>query len=208
MAQKAKPRAVKGSTLNGRDDFGRRLRKLRQERSLRLADVADMTGLAVSTISKVERGLMAITYDRLMQLAKGLKIDVAALLHAEGKRFGHEVIAVARQGDFRLQETPVYRYEFLFTDIWNKAMIPMAGTVKAHSPADFSAYHSHPGQELVHVISGQLTIHFENAPPVTLNPGESLYFDSGHGHNYISTSKDDARILVVCVPAGDLGHPC
>lgn len=207
MARKAKPRSLKGSAPNGRDDFGRRLRALRQERSLRLADVAALTGLAVSTISKVERGLMALTYDRLMQLAKGLQIDVAALLRAEGKSFGHEVVAVARRDDFRLQETPTYRYEFLFTDIWNKAMTPMAGTVKAHSPSEFSGFHSHPGQELVHVISGQLTIHFENSPPVILDVGESIYFDSGQGHNYTSTSKDDARILVVCVPATDLRHP-
>ena len=207
MARTPKPRSLRASPSHARDDFGRRLRELRQERNLRLADVAEMTGLAVSTVSKVERGLMALTYDRLMQLAKGLQIDLAALLRAQGRSFGHDVVAVAREGEFRLQETPTYRYEFLFTDIWNKAMTPIAGTVTSHSPSDFSGFHSHPGQELVHVISGQLTIHFEKSPPVTLNVGESIYFDSGQGHNYTSTSKDDARILVVCVPVTHLQHP-
>jgi transcriptional regulator with XRE-family HTH domain len=185
---------------NGRDTFGRRLRHLRQMRRLRLADVAAMTGLAVSTISKAERGLMALTYDRLLQLANGLGIDMAALLRDEGQSFGAKAIAVARKGEFQRQDTPVYNYEFLFTDVWNKAMTPIAGTVKSHSPADFPGFNSHAGQEFVHVISGEVTIYFEGAPPVTLRAGESIYFDSSQGHNYTSSSIEDARILVVCVP--------
>lgn len=183
-----------------RDDFGRRLREMRLERGLTLVDVAQLTGLAVSTVSKVERGLMALTYDRLMQLAKGLQIDLAALFRSEGKTFAKEIIAVARKGQFQLQETKTYSYEFLFTDVWNKAMTPIAGTVKAHSRAEFDSYNSHPGQELTYVISGQITIYFEGAPPVTLDAGESIYFDSGQGHIYTSSSVEDARILVVCVP--------
>ena len=183
-----------------RDDFGRRLRGTRKARGMTLTDVAVKTGLAVSTVSKVERGLMALTYDRLLQLAAGLDMDLPALFGHEGESFQKDSIAVAKLGEFQLQETPTYSYEILFPGVWHKAMTPMTGTVKAHSRADFSALIRHEGQEFVFVLSGQLTVHTDKHDPVCLGPGESAYLDSGMGHVYTSTSDQDARILVVCLP--------
>ncbi|MFZ1680576.1 MAG: XRE family transcriptional regulator [Rhizobiaceae bacterium] len=183
-----------------REEFGRRLRELRKARGLTLAEVAEITGLAVSTVSKVERGLMALTYDRLMQLSAGMNMDMPALFGRGGASFQKDSMAVARLGDFQLQETPTYSYEILFPDMWHKAMTPMAGTVKAHSRMEFPDLIRHPGQEFVFVLSGQLTIFTDKHEPVHLGPGESVYLDSGMGHVYTSAGEEDARILVVCLP--------
>jgi transcriptional regulator with XRE-family HTH domain len=185
---------------NQREDFGRRLRELRKARGLTLTDVAEITGLAVSTVSKVERGLMALTYDRLMQLASGLNMDMPALFGREGTNFRKDSLAVAKLGEFQLQETPTYSYEILFPDMWQKAMTPMTGTVKAHSRMEFADLIRHPGQEFVFVLSGRLTIYTDKHDPVQLGPGESAYLDSGMGHVYTSAGEEDARILVVCLP--------
>jgi len=178
--------------------FGQHLRKLRQERGLTLTECSQLTGLAISTLSKAERGLMALTYDRLSQIATGLQIDMNALFHAEGETFLTGSVAVARQGEFQLQETPNYSYEILFSEIWGKAMTPMTGLVRARSRMDFKDLIRHDGQEFVFVLSGRLTLHCEGRDPVTLAAGESAYFDSGMGHVYTSAGDDDARILVVC----------
>lgn len=183
-----------------REDFGRRLRETRKARDLTLTEVAEKTGLAVSTISKVERGLMALTYDRLLQLASGLEMDLPALFGGEGAAFQKDSLAVAQLGEFQLQETPTYSYEILFPDLWNKAMTPMTGTVKAHSRVEFDDLIRHAGQEFVFVLSGRLTIHTEKHAPVSLAPGESAYLDSSMGHVYTSAGNEDARILVVCLP--------
>lgn len=182
-----------------REVFGRQLRKLRQDRGMTLAECSRLTGLAISTLSKAERGLMALTYDRLMQLATGLGVDMSALFGAKGASFQPGSVAVARLGEFQLQETPTYTYEILFPEVWSKAMTPMSGVVKARSRNDFADFIRHSGQEFVFVQSGQLTIHFEGREPITLAAGESLYFDSGIGHIYTSTSEDEARVLVVCL---------
>lgn len=183
-----------------REDFGRRLRETRKARGLTLTDVAQKTGLAVSTVSKVERGLMALTYDRLLQLASGLEMDLPALFGGEGASFQKDSLAVAKLGEFQPQETPTYSYEILFPEVWHKAMTPMTGTVKARSRMEFSDLIRHGGQEFVFVLSGRLTVHTEKHPPVSLGPGESAYLDSGMGHVYTSAGDEDARILVVCLP--------
>lgn len=183
-----------------REEFGRRLRETRRARGMTLTEVAEKTGLAISTVSKVERGLMALTYDRLLQLAAGLEMDLPALFGREGSSFQKDSIAVARLGEFQLQETPTYSYEILFPEVWHKAMTPMTGTVKAHSRMEFDSLIQHAGQEFIFVLSGRLTIHTEKHAPKSLGPGESAYLDSGMGHVYTSTGEEDARILVVCTP--------
>jgi hypothetical protein len=43
-----------------------------------------------------------------------------------------------------------------------------------------------------------VTVRLEDRPPVILETGESIYFDSRRGHLYASAGSEDARILVVC----------
>jgi transcriptional regulator with XRE-family HTH domain len=57
-----------------RPNLGQRLRELRTRNAWRIADVSRLTGLASSTISKVENGRMSLTYDKLQQLAHGLSL--------------------------------------------------------------------------------------------------------------------------------------
>ena len=185
---------------NPRADFGRRLRQLRRDRDWTLAEVAERSGLAISTISKAERGVISLTYDRLSQLAQGLEVDLAAFFNAEGQSFEPGSFAVARKGEFKRQETPNYVYEMLFPDLWNKAMVPMMGSLKARELVDFEDFVRHPGQEFLVVMEGVVTVFAEGRDPVRLEAGDSLYFDSAVGHLYASDGDRDARILVVCVP--------
>lgn len=178
--------------------MGERLRALRHAQGLTLVEVAARSGLAVSTVSKVERGLMALTYDRFAQLADGLGVDVAELFSEEGSRFQPGQVAVARSGEFAEHVTENYVYEMLFADVWNKAMVPMLGTLQPSERMNFDRFVSHSGEEFVMVLEGRLTVTFEDRPPLVLEAGDSVYFDSNRGHLYASAGSEPARILVVC----------
>ena len=180
-------------------EFGRRLRALRRDKGWTLAALSERSGLAISTLSKAERGIISLTYDRLALLARGLEVDLAALFHAEGKSFAPGSFSIARKGEFERQETPNYVYEMLFPELWNKAMIPMMGSLKARQLVDFEDFVRHPGQEFMVVMKGRVSVFTEGRDPVHLGEGDSLYFDSAVGHLYASDGDQDARILVVCV---------
>lgn len=184
-----------------RAEFGRRLRELRRARGWTLAALAERSGLAVSTISKAERGVMALTYDRMLNLARGIGVDMAEFFTSDGTAFAPGSFAVAPRGTFRRQETRNYVYEMLFPEIRNKAMVPMMGTLKAHDIMDFDDFVRHPGQEFLLVLEGAVTVYAEGKAPVTLRQGDSIYFDSARGHLYASAGATDARILVVCTEA-------
>ena len=188
-----------------RAEFGRRLHALRRTRGWTLADLAERSGLAVSTISKAERGLMSLTYDRMLSLARGIGVDMAEFFTVEGTAFASGSFAVAPAGTFQRQETSNYVYEMLFPEIRNKAMVPMMGTLKAHDRMDFDDYVRHPGQEFLLVLEGAVTVFAEGRTPVLLRQGDSIYFDSSRGHLYASAGAVDARILVVCTEVENPG---
>jgi transcriptional regulator with XRE-family HTH domain len=184
--------------------MGERLRQLRQERGLTLAEVAERSGLAVSTVSKAERGLMALTYDRFSQLADGLGADIAELFSERGDFFKPGQVAVARAGEYRVHETENYVYEMLFPELWHKAMTPMMGTLRPYETMRFDRFVSHPGEEFLLVLEGRVTVHLQDLDPVLLEAGDSIYFDSRRGHLYASAGPDPARILVVCTKLGEV----
>ncbi len=181
-----------------RISLGERLRQIRKEHHWTLAEVAERSGLAVSTVSKVERGLMSLAYDRFMQLSKGLEVDVGELFTPTGEAFAPKSFSVTRASEAQHHETELYEYEMLSADLRNKQMIPMMGRIRAHDVREFDEFVRHTGEEFLMVLDGTLEVHVEGREPVTLNPHDSIYFDSGMGHLYVSAGDKDATIVVVC----------
>ena len=181
-----------------RSSFGARLRKLRKDNGWTLAEVAARTGIALSTISKAERGQVSLTYDRLVQLARGLNIDFGAMFSNGNASGADQVIAVTRRGKAKRLETDCYVYGMLCTERRGKRMVPILGRIKARSMEEFETLIRHPGEEFLYVLEGVLSVRIDGCAPMKLHAGDSIYFDSGRAHAYLSTGKRDAVVLVVC----------
>lgn len=59
--------------------FGQRLRALRQQRGLSQEQLAERLDVSPESISNLERGVHAPTFNRLEALARGLEVPVAEL---------------------------------------------------------------------------------------------------------------------------------
>jgi len=193
--------SIEGKTTDQPQDravLGARLKHLRKTHGWTLADVASRTGLAVSTVSKVERGRMTLAYDKFSRLATGLGLDIGELFSDQSTAFQSGSVAVAGEGRPQPYETENYVYDMLFPELTNKKMTPMMGWLKADDVVAFSTFVSHPGEEFLMVLEGEVVVHFEGRDAVVLKPFESIYFDSERGHLYVSSGPIPARILVVC----------
>lgn len=189
------------TTIEPRPSLGDCLKVVRQRQGWTLTQVSQMTGLATSTLSKVENNQMSLTYDKLLQLAHGLKIDIAELFGTRKAPAPPEVAGrrtISRDGDGRLIETATYDYLYVCQDISRKDMVPMIGTCRTHSIDAFGALVRHPGQEYAYVLEGELDLYTDLYEPVRLKAGDSVYFDAVMGHAYISRSEKPARFLCVC----------
>src|SRR5947207_8045026 len=98
------------------------LRAARQARGLTLKQVAERTGMALSTLSKVENNQMSLTYDKLLQLTTGLKMEIAELFYPPTARSKPAPMITARRsssgaGHGQVIDTPFYTYNYQCTDL-------------------------------------------------------------------------------------------
>ena len=195
MNELSRPPAAKSVPKNAAL-FGQNVSEKRKSLKLTLKDLAASTGLSVATLSRIENGLLSVTYDNMILIAGGLGVDVIDLLKNEsGAERTRRSVMKTGQGD--VYETEVYRYEMLHTDLLARAMNPIRATLKAHTMQDFGALKKHSGEEFFVVLRGQVELHAEHYAPVTLNPGDSAYFDSTMGHALLAASDEDAEIIWV-----------
>lgn len=186
------------SRMRGGNSIALTLRDMRKSARLTLIDLAERSGLAASTLSKIENGQMSPTYDSLLALAHGLDVDIADLV--SGQR-GDSVIgrkAVTRRGEGIVHRTPQYDYEMLCTDIANRQFVPLLAEVKARSVHSFETLISHPGEEFIYVLHGQIELITEFYTPTLLNVGDCCYFDSTMGHALINKTDDHALVMWIC----------
>ncbi len=191
---------------------GATIRALRLGKGLTLAQVSERTGLAVSTLSKLEIGSVSLSYDKLMLISKGLGVDMASLVDpkpqtARGIGMAAGRRTVQRAGEGQLVETHSYRQMYLATELLNKKMTPMFVEIRARTLEEFSREFGglirHPGEEFTFVIEGELDFLSELYAPVRLRAGDSIYFDSEMGHAYLKASEGPCRLVCSCVPRGE-----
>lgn len=192
----ARPRALAPLHTLDRETFGRRLRSARKRFGWTLAEAAERSGVSITTISRAERGQLALSYEKFSALGRALRMDMGALFAEAGqKAHDFEGPIVTRAGQGVTYRGSSFSYEFLATQAAGKQMNPILGTVHARSiegPEDFAR---HEGEEFVYVLSGAVRVHFETGEVVKLGKGDSLYFDSRVGHAYVSTSRQLARTI-------------
>ena len=188
---------------------GDTIRALRKRIGITLTELSHRTGLALSTLSKLEKGNMSLSYDKLTLISKGLGVDMAELLdptpHSQASQgFGRRV--VQRAGEGQLVETNSYRQTYLATELLNKRMAPLVVELQARTMEEFMAefgdFIRHPGEEFAYVLEGEVEFRSELYAPVRLKAGDSLYFDSEMGHAYLKVSEGPCRLVGTCAPRG------
>ena len=110
--------------MSTRQQIGKRVRRLRKGRDQTLAELARLSGVSVSTISKIENDALSPTLDVILKLCDGLDVEIGDLVSeddatqtdtAPNSRF-----SVARKDSGVLFDTPNYDYLYLCPDVKRK----------------------------------------------------------------------------------------
>ncbi len=190
--------------LTPKDRLGRALRAIRGRLGLTLAEVAQRTGIAVSTLSKIENGQLSPTYDKLVQLSEGLALDISAFFADDASPAPPPLQlvtarrSICRRGEGLRVATANYDYDYLCADLAHKAMVPILITIRARSLVEFSDLSRHSGEEFLYILRGQVEVHTEHYAPLALQSGEAMYLDSTMGHAFLTTGAGSAQMLNVC----------
>jgi transcriptional regulator with XRE-family HTH domain len=174
--------------------LGRHLSQTRKAQRLTLKQVSGQTGLSISTLSRIENGLLSVTYDNMVAIAAALGVSVVDLLQNPGT-VPTARRSLVRKGGGDVYETNPYHYEMLHTDLSARRMSPIRARLKARSIAEFGPLKAHAGEEFFFVLRGEVELHCQHYAPARLAEGDSAYFDSSMGHALLACGETEAEIL-------------
>ncbi|MBI6899926.1 helix-turn-helix transcriptional regulator [Pseudomonas putida] len=184
-----------------RSEVGARLRQVRKARQMTLKQLSALSGVPLSTLSKMELAQVSVSYEKLAAAARALNLDIAQLFRASGPVGEPQpaTVVVDSLAAVAGYSTGTYDYYPIAGAFPERRMTPAYARIIARERGQFDDFIRHPGQEFAMVISGRVRIEFETGEAVSIGPRETAYFDSQVGHIYLSESEDggDAQVMVV-----------
>ncbi len=185
--------------LTDRSQVGARLRSIRKAQKLTLKQLSERSGVALSTLSKMELAQVSVSYEKLAAAARALGVDIAQLFapSAMASRAVQPTVVSTTIADAPGYSTGNYDYHPMAGDFPGRSMTPMYARIFAREVQQFEDYIRHPGQEFALVLSGRVRIQFETGEAVSIGPQETAYFNSSIGHIYLAEGDEDAEVMVV-----------
>ena len=169
-----------------------RLRALRVQRDMSLAEVAEAAGMATSTLSRLETGKRRLAVDHLAPLARALGTSVDALLEPE-PRFDPRVRGRARKvGGMRV--VPLSRESGGGPRAYHLTL-PERGAPEPRS---------HEGHEWLYVLNGRLRL-ILGEEDLVLEPGEAAEFSTWTPH-WMSGMGGPVELLILLGRDGERAH--
>ena len=107
-------------------NIGKALQRLRKDNGWTLSTVSAKTGVAISTLSKIENNQSSPNYDVLTRLADGLGVDFVELVRGGSfSTFAPGSRTINRSGETVRYATPMGEYHALSSELAKKSLQPM-----------------------------------------------------------------------------------
>ena len=167
--------------------IGGKLKQLRTEKKLSIAELSRLSDVSTGLISQIERDLVMPSVASLWRLAQALDTNINEFFQEEPK----EEQIIIRKGDHRtlVMNHDSSEYKLLHPNKTDRKLDMMVITLKSGHTYDQKPIR-HEGEECGYVLQGTLTVSL-NGKDHILNEGDSIYFDSSLPHKYINNGKED-----------------
>lgn len=173
---------------------GARIRAMRLRQQLTLRDVAERTGVSVSMLSMLERGVSTASVGTLVAVASALGVHMHDLFAHKDGADASPVTRLSEQTVVRLGAGTTRRVAHNDTVAGLELAVNEYELGGASGP---SATH-HDGREFGVLISGQLTIELDGESHV-LEPGDVIAYSSDRPHRIANTGDEPAVAVWVNV---------
>ena len=181
-------------------DLGNQVRKLRNERSLTLQDLAGLTGLSKPNLSQIENNLVTPPIATLLKIATALGVPIGYFFQESPQQIN--MIVVRKEDRYGIAKGPHishigYQYEPLAYPKIDKSMEPFIVEMEEREASDI-VFNNHRGEEFLFVLHGSLEFCYGD-DRVILEEGDSLYFDSSIPHSWENPGPETVEGIWVSI---------
>lgn len=178
---------------------GEKIKSLRIERKMSPADLAGKSGISEQELARVEQSELAPPLGIIINLAKVLAVPVGDLFGDSGDSpfciVRNENGAAVTRFSTAYAKSCGYTYQGLGQQKRNRQMEPFLVTLNPQEGHEVLA-NEHIGEEFIYVLEGKVEVSLLDHKD-TLNPGDSIYYDSNVPHVISCQGDKPAKILAV-----------
>jgi transcriptional regulator with XRE-family HTH domain len=173
-------------------EVGRLIRTMRHDRSLLLADLAARTGLSVSFLSQLERGLTRPTLHSLGLIAEALGTSAKTLLGLSDREVNGQV-SVVRSGEglqiAKRTGTAV---------VLARGAQRISPMLVVDGPTQYrDEFREHDGDVFFHVLTGTVEVDIGENGLYELHRGDSISIREGIAHRWRRLGQTPCTLLLV-----------
>lgn len=170
-----------------------RMKCLREDLEMTVEQMADICSISPSEYSAYESGEKDIPVSILHCISQKCNIEMTVLLFGEDPHMNTYYLTRKGKGT-AMERTKAYKYQSLAAGFIDRKADPFIVTVE---PNDAPIHlNSHPGQEFNMVLEGSMLISI-NGKELTLNEGDSIYFDSNKLHGMKALNNQTVKFLAI-----------
>ncbi|MDT0344454.1 helix-turn-helix domain-containing protein [Streptomyces litchfieldiae] len=178
------------------DAVGPRLRAIRKQRGSTLEQLAELTGMSVSTLSRIESGQRRPTLEVLLPLAQAYRMPL------------DELVGAPATGDPRIHPQPVHRDGVVWVPLSRdpgglhvfKQVLPVPAQVPERLDQQV-----HEGYEWLYVLTGKLRLAL-GEKEFLLGAGEAAEFNTRVPHAIANAGRRPLELLIIFGQQGERIH--
>ena len=175
-------------------EIGTRLQTLREIMDMTVEELAAACEVTPEELEAYEKGEKDFSFSFLYNVANVLGVDALDLMTGDSPKLNMACM-VRKGGGYEIQRRKAYSYKHLAYTFRNKKAEPFMVTVEPKAE-ETPVLHSHEGQEFNYMVSGSMNFYLGDMV-YTLEPGDTIYFDSGVPHAMKSLNDEPAQFLAV-----------
>lgn len=180
-------------------NIGNIIHKIRKEKDMTLVELAERSGVALATLSRMENGKMTGTLESHMHICEALDIRLPELyknLYPSKKAV--DIQTKKTRADVFIHDKKSSE-EMLASKILNKKMMPVL--IKIAKGGKTQTEETKPGiEKFIYIIDGKIEATIGEEKYI-LSKNDSLYFEPNIPHYFKNIGTGDTRIIsVICPP--------
>jgi transcriptional regulator with XRE-family HTH domain len=179
--------------------LGPAIRRLRREKGLTLAQLAERSGLSIGHLSQVERGLSTPTIRQLQAISAAMGEQIGRFFRPASATPPDPGRVVVRAGERKtLRYDGLGMTDFLLTPGLQGRLELILAELEPGAGSGDEPY-SHEGEEAGLVVAGELELWVEDERYL-LCEGDSFAFASTRPHRYRNPGRTTARVVWAVTP--------
>ena len=184
--------------------IGREVRAFRRQQGLTVADLAQITGLSIGMLSKIENGITSPSLTTLQVLSHAFSVPVTAFFKSYEERREVQHVKLGDHVEIERRGTRAGHQYNLLGHIGSNSsgVVVEPYLITLTTESDTFPTFQHEGLELLYMLEGEVTYRHGDQL-FHLRPGDSLFFDADARHGPEVLNALPARYLsVICYPQG------